>query len=72
MRHAAAGGASAERKTLVTPNVSVERTSAGHDPDLAPVVVTPEACVATADRTVAAGEVPWLAVDLNLHCSAVA
>ncbi len=47
--HAAAGGASTKRKALVTPNVTVQRTSARNDLHLALIVVAEDATVAPAD-----------------------
>ena len=47
VRHASAHCAPTERQAFVTPNVAVERTSAGHDLHPALVVVAPQPGVAT-------------------------
>jgi len=71
VRDTTAVSASAEPKILVAPRVTGHRTPAGNDFHLASIVVPPEATVATTDRTVAAGEAPWLAWDLDMHCPTV-
>lgn len=47
--HAATGGTSTQRKALVTPNVTLQRTFASNDLNLTLVVVAEDTTVATAD-----------------------
>jgi hypothetical protein len=72
MRQAAAGSASTMGNAFVTPNVTVQRISAGHNLHLALIVVAEDSTVPTADRTVATGQGPRLARDLDLHRSTMA